>query len=67
LDGSEHEVLFENINVYGIEVNSKEGKLYWGLYSSELGPRIQRSNLDGTIVEDVVIGAFAKDIVIPQN
>eukprot|EP00928_Gymnodinium_smaydae_P023802 TRINITY_DN19494_c0_g2_i1.p1 TRINITY_DN19494_c0_g2~~TRINITY_DN19494_c0_g2_i1.p1 ORF type:complete len:353 (+),score=76.55 TRINITY_DN19494_c0_g2_i1:106-1059(+) len=51
LDGSGARALLSGPNARGIAVDSAGGKLYW---TDTNGPAIQRSNLDGSSVEELV-------------
>jgi hypothetical protein len=67
LDGSDSEILIENLNAQGFAIDLRGDKLYWQVYDLEKGPLIQRANLDGSDIEDVFLNTRATDIVIPDN
>ncbi len=55
MDGSNHENLYyaENFCPYGIALDIPGGKMYW---AEDVNNKIQRANLDGSDVEDVITG-----------
>ena len=49
LDGSNRQVILTGIDFLDVELSKSEGKLYWTTHT-----KIQRANLDGTSIEDLL-------------
>ncbi len=64
LDGSEVEILVMNLHVpRGVDLDLLNGKMYWGQVGG--GTKVlQRANLDGTALENVIIGASPNDVAL---
>jgi hypothetical protein len=61
-DGSRVKLLVKVPNADGLAVDATAGKIYWSVSNIEIAPgtdKIQRANLDGSGVQDVVTGLTA--------
>jgi hypothetical protein len=58
LDGQQVETIVNHVdqNAWGLAIDPKHGTLYWGVSPYPADRRIQRARLDGSNVQDVVVG-----------
>ena len=64
LDGSEVEILVTNLHVpRGVDLDLLNGKMYWGQVGGGT-TLLQRANLDGTALENLIIGASPMDVAL---